>query len=37
MFGTCFAMQILLSFVVMKKLQGRERAGCFTLFVFLLS
>ena len=36
-FGPCFAMQYLLAFLVMRSSHPEERAGCFTLFVFLLS
>ena len=36
-FVTCFAMQSLVSFLVLQSFVGEERAGCFTLIVFLIS
>ena len=36
-FGPCFVMQYLVSFLVLHYLAEEERAGCFTFIVFLMS
>ena len=37
MFGACFVMQYLVSFLVMQSLAEEDRHGCFTLIVLLVS
>ena len=37
MFGPCFVMQYFVSVYFCNHLDGEERAGCFTLTVFLMS
>ena len=37
MFDPCFVMQYLVSFLVSITLMGKERSGCFTIIVFLMS
>ena len=37
MFVPCFVVQCFVSILVLQYLDGEERAGCFVLFVFLVS
>ena len=37
MFGPCFVIQYSMSFQPCNHIDGKERAGCFTLVVFLVS